>query len=78
MIPKMLDRDHDDHFNGTELHFAMTNLGEKLMDTDVVGMICEVDIVGNGHIKHEELIKMIEERCSVRCVTEHEELPCRR
>ena len=37
----------------------MTNLGEKLTDEEVDGMIREADVDGDGQISYDEFVKMM-------------------
>ena len=37
----------------------MTNLGEKLTDEEVAGMIREADIDGDGQVNYEEFVTMM-------------------
>ncbi len=38
---------------------SMTNLGEKLSDSEVEEMIREADVDGDGQINYEEFVKMM-------------------
>eukprot|EP00913_Durusdinium_trenchii_P012235 g11488.t1 len=51
---KVFDRDRDGFISGGELRQSMTNLGERLNDTEVDEMIKEADLDGDGLINYDE------------------------
>lgn len=57
---KVFDRDGNGFIDAQELHYTMTNLGEKISDADVKEMIREADLDGDGRINYEEFIKMMQ------------------
>ena len=46
----MFDKDGDGFIDANELRHLLTNLGEKLTETEVDEMIREVDIDGDGKV----------------------------
>ena len=46
----MFDKDGDGFIDANELRHLLTNLGEKLTETEVDEMIREVDIAGDGKV----------------------------
>ena len=47
---RMFDKDGDGFIDANELRHLLTNLGEKLTETEVDEMIREVDIDGDGKV----------------------------
>ncbi|KRX88756.1 Calmodulin-1 [Trichinella pseudospiralis] len=45
---QVFDKDKDGFISAAELHYVMTNLGEKLTDEEVQEMIREADLDGDG------------------------------
>ena len=56
---KVFDKDGNGFISAAELRNIMTNLGEKLSDTEVDEMIREADLDGDGQINYEEFVKMM-------------------
>lgn len=56
---KVFDRDRDGFISGGELRASMTNLGERLNDTEVDEMIHEADLDGDGLINYDEFVRMM-------------------
>eukprot|EP00420_Gonyaulax_spinifera_P032365 CAMPEP_0197887874 /NCGR_PEP_ID=MMETSP1439-20131203/19834_1 /TAXON_ID=66791 /ORGANISM="Gonyaulax spinifera, Strain CCMP409" /LENGTH=148 /DNA_ID=CAMNT_0043507733 /DNA_START=56 /DNA_END=502 /DNA_ORIENTATION=+ len=56
---KVFDRDGDGFISAFELRDSMTNLGEKLSDTEVDEMIREADIDLDGLINYDEFKRMM-------------------
>ncbi|CAL1138915.1 unnamed protein product [Cladocopium goreaui] len=54
---KVFDRDRDGFISGGELRASMTNLGERLNDTEVDEMIHEADLDGDGLINYDEFVR---------------------
>ncbi|KAF8347538.1 calmodulin [Amanita rubescens] len=50
---KVFDKDGNGYISAAELRHVMTNLGEKLSDTEVDEMIREADVDGDGQINYE-------------------------
>ncbi|KAK4696845.1 calmodulin, partial [Phenoliferia sp. Uapishka_3] len=48
---KVFDKDGNGFISAAELRHVMTNLGEKLSETEVSEMIREADVDGDGQIK---------------------------
>ncbi|KAK7040735.1 hypothetical protein VNI00_009641 [Paramarasmius palmivorus] len=51
---KVFDKDGNGYISAAELRHVMTNLGEKLTDTEVDEMIREADVDGDGQINYED------------------------
>jgi len=49
---KVFGRDGNGFISAAELRHVMTNLGEKLTDEEVNGMIREADVDGDGQINY--------------------------
>ncbi|KAL3874260.1 hypothetical protein ACJMK2_037300 [Sinanodonta woodiana] len=56
---KVFDRDNNGFISTAELRHILTNMGEKLTDEEVDEMIREGDIDGNGQIKYEEFVALM-------------------
>ncbi|XP_072039372.1 neo-calmodulin [Amphiura filiformis] len=56
---KVFDKDGNGFISSAELRHVMTNLGEKLTEDEVEGMIREADIDGDGQVNYEEFVKMM-------------------
>ncbi|KAG6856683.1 hypothetical protein H0H87_001898 [Tephrocybe sp. NHM501043] len=56
---KVFDKDGNGYISSAELRHVMTNLGEKLSDTEVDEMIREADVDGDGQINYDEFVKRI-------------------
>ena len=56
---KVFDRDGNGFISAAELRHIMTNLGEKMSDSEVDDMIREADLDGDGQINYEEFVKMM-------------------
>ncbi|GLB41005.1 putative glycoside hydrolase family 92 protein [Lyophyllum shimeji] len=56
---KVFDKDGNGYISAAELRHVMTNLGEKLSDTEVDEMIREADVDGDGQINYDEFVKMM-------------------
>jgi len=56
---KVFDKDGNGFISRAELSHVMTNLGEKLTDEEVDGMIHEADVDGDGCINYEEFVRMM-------------------
>ena len=50
---KVFDRDGNGFISKAELHYVMTNLGERLTDKEADEMIREADVDGDRHINYE-------------------------
>ncbi|CDW53538.1 Calmodulin [Trichuris trichiura] len=49
---QVFDKDKDGFISASELHYVMTNLGEKLTDEEVQEMIREADLDGDGLVNY--------------------------
>ncbi|KAG6916990.1 hypothetical protein DXG01_004334 [Tephrocybe rancida] len=56
---KVFDKDGNGYISSAELRHVMTNLGEKLSDTEVDEMIREADVDGDGQINYDEFVKPV-------------------
>ncbi|KRX57132.1 Calmodulin, partial [Trichinella sp. T9] len=56
---QVFDKDKDGFISAAELHYVMTNLGEKLTDEEVQEMIREADLDGDGLVNYHEFVKMM-------------------
>lgn len=56
---KVFDKDGTGVISAAELRHVMTNLGEKLTDTEVDDLIKEADVDGDGQINYEEFVKLM-------------------
>lgn len=54
---KVFDKNGDGFINATELRHVMTTLGEKLTEEEVIEMIREADIDGDGKVNYEGMIR---------------------
>ncbi|BGP19599.1 Calmodulin-3 [Rhodosporidiobolus nylandii] len=59
---KVFDKDGNGFISAAELRHVMTNLGEKLSDTEVEEMIREADVDGDGQINYDDLIARWEQQ----------------
>merc|ERR1712093_248717 len=59
MARKVFDKDGNGFISAAELRHVMTNLGEKLSDTEVEEMIREADTDGDGQINYDEFVRMM-------------------
>lgn len=50
---KVFDKDGNGYISAAELRHVMTNLGEKLSETEVDEMIREADVDGDGQINYD-------------------------
>lgn len=50
---KVFDKNGDGYINASELRHVMTSLGEKLTEEEVIEMIREADIDGDGKVNYE-------------------------
>lgn len=50
---RVFDQDGNGTINATELHKVLTNMGEKLSESDIDDMIAEADIDGDGCVNYE-------------------------
>ncbi|ELU09134.1 hypothetical protein CAPTEDRAFT_228814 [Capitella teleta] len=57
---RMFDKDGDGFIDARELRHLLTNLGEKLTETEVDEMIREVDIDGDGKVDYNEFVQMLQ------------------
>ncbi|CAM6093132.1 unnamed protein product [Calypogeia fissa] len=55
----VIDKDHDGFITAIEIHNAMTRLGQKISDEEVVNIIRQVDVDGDGMINYEEFLKLM-------------------
>ncbi|KAN0082579.1 hypothetical protein V8E55_008374 [Tylopilus felleus] len=55
---KVFDKDGNGFISAAELRHVMTNLGEKLTETEVEEMIREADVDGDGQINYDEFVKL--------------------
>ena len=55
----MFFKDGNGFINRQELGWVMRNLGEKLSDVEIEGLIDDVDIDGDGQINYEEFYLMM-------------------
>ena len=55
----VFDKDRNGYISAAELRHVMVSLGEKLADQEVVEMIKEADIDGDGQISYEEFRLMV-------------------
>merc|ERR1719281_550895 len=56
---KVFDRDGNGFISAAELRHAMSNLGQKMSDEEVVEMIREADLDLDGQVNYEEFVKMM-------------------
>ncbi|KAG8221513.1 hypothetical protein J3R82DRAFT_1728 [Butyriboletus roseoflavus] len=57
---KVFDKDGNGFISAAELRHVMTNLGEKLTETEVEEMIREADVDGDGQINYDEFVKLLQ------------------
>ena len=55
---KVFDKDGNGYISAAELRHVMTNLGEKLSETEVDEMIREADVDGDGQINYEGALEL--------------------
>jgi len=55
----VFDRDGNGFITAEELRIVMTNLGEKLSESEVAEMIREADLDGDGQINYDEFCRMM-------------------
>ncbi|KAG8853815.1 hypothetical protein FRB96_007955 [Tulasnella sp. 330] len=55
---KVFDKDGNGYISAAELRHVMTNLGEKLSESEVDEMIREADVDGDGQINYDEFVKV--------------------
>jgi len=56
---QVFDKDNDGYISALELSYVMTNLGEKLTDDEVIDMIREADLDGDGKVNFTEFVYMM-------------------
>jgi len=56
---RLFDKDHDGRITEAELGVVMRSLGQKPTETDLRGMVKEVDQDGNGSIEFDEFLLMM-------------------
>ena len=56
---RVFDKDGNGFITAVELRHVMINLGEKLTDEEIDGMVKEADIDGDGQINYEEFVTMM-------------------
>ncbi|KAI8597479.1 putative calmodulin [Dissophora ornata] len=56
---KVFDKDGNGFISAAELRHVLTNLGERLTDSEVDEMIHEADVDGDGQINYEEFVRMM-------------------
>jgi calmodulin len=56
---KVFDKNGDGYINASELKHVMTTLGEKLTEEEVIEMIREADIDGDGKVNYEGQSKVV-------------------
>ena len=57
---KVFDVDGNGVVQASELHALMTQLGERVSEAEVLEIIAEHDIDGDGMIDYDEFIRMVE------------------
>ena len=55
----MFDKDNDGYISALELSYVMTNLGEKLTDDEVIDMIREADLDGDGKVNFTGFLSLV-------------------
>ena len=55
---KVFDKDGNGYISAAELRQVMTNLGKKLTDAELDGMIRQADDDNDGQINYEEFVKV--------------------
>jgi len=68
----LFDKDHDGRITEAELGVVMRSLGQKPTETDLRGMVKEVDKDGNGSIEFDEFLLMMARK--LRAVDGEEEM----
>lgn len=56
---RVFDRDGSGYISAAELRHVMTNLGEKLTDSEIDEMINEIDVDGDGQVNYEDVVALI-------------------
>ncbi|TMS35656.1 hypothetical protein L596_003015 [Steinernema carpocapsae] len=56
---QVFDKDNDGYISARELSFVMCNLGEKLSEDEVIDMIKEADLDGDGRVNFAEFVYMM-------------------
>ncbi|KAK0396115.1 hypothetical protein QR680_001570 [Steinernema hermaphroditum] len=56
---QVFDKDNDGYISARELSFVMCNLGEKLSEEEVIDMIKEADLDGDGRVNFAEFVYMM-------------------
>ena len=56
---KIFDKDGSGTISAVELRHAMTNIGEKLSDEEVEGILQDADVNGDGQLDFYEFSKML-------------------
>lgn len=59
VTPQVFDRNGDGFISASELRLVMTNLGEKLSDSDMEEMFAEADVNRDGKIDYEGNLRNI-------------------
>uniref|UniRef100_A0A915DZN0 EF-hand domain-containing protein n=1 Tax=Ditylenchus dipsaci TaxID=166011 RepID=A0A915DZN0_9BILA len=59
---QVFDKDNDGFISPHELRFVMLNLGEQLSELEVVEMIREADLDGDGKVNFSEFVYMMREK----------------
>lgn len=56
---RAFDADRSGYISAHELRTVMTNMGAKMTEEEINGMISEIDIDGDGKINFEEFVRLV-------------------
>ena len=58
---RVYDKDGNGFISASELKYLMTKLEEKIKDKEIIRMIGDLDIDGDGRVSFQEFVKMMKE-----------------
>ena len=58
----IFDKDQDGYLTARELRQVMLNLGEKMTDEEIIEMIKEADLDGDGKLNYEGINQRLKQR----------------